>query len=107
MARRQKQGPRGAKGKVGPMGPRGKAGDRGPEGARGPTGPVGRRGKLGAPGHAGPKGLTGPQQKDAVLDVVMRHFDDVYLQLDIQMKRIAQIQQQVDQLIAKGRLEKP
>jgi hypothetical protein len=30
----------------------------------------------------------------------MTHFDDVYQQLNIQMKRMAQIQQQVDVLIA-------
>jgi hypothetical protein len=35
--------------------------------------------------------------------MVMTHFDDVYQQLNIQMKRIAQIQQQVDVLIAKTR----
>jgi hypothetical protein len=33
--------------------------------------------------------------------MVMTHFDDVYQQLNIQMKRMAQIQQQVDVLIAK------
>jgi hypothetical protein len=33
----------------------------------------------------------------------MTHFDDVYMQLNIQMKRIAQIQQQVDVLIAATR----
>jgi hypothetical protein len=33
----------------------------------------------------------------------MTHFDDVYQQLNIQMKRMAQIQQQVDVLVAKMR----
>jgi hypothetical protein len=67
------------------------------------TGPIGRRGQIGKPGSAGPKGLTGPLHQDDVLDKVMIHFDDVYQQLDIQMKRMAQIQQQVDVLIAKIR----
>jgi hypothetical protein len=35
-----------------------------------------------------------------VLDMVMTHFDDVYQQLNIQMKRMAQLQAQVDQLVA-------
>jgi len=87
-------------------GPRRNAGPRGARGAIGPrgqTGPIGRRGKIGKPGREGPKGLTGPLHKDHILDMVMTHFDDVYQQLNIQMKRIAQIQQQVDVLIAKTR----
>jgi hypothetical protein len=78
----------------------GAAGLPGPTGPRGMTGPIGRRGKIGRPGQKGPKGLTGPLHKDNVLDMVMTHFDDVYQQLNIQMKRMAQIQQQVDLLIA-------
>ena len=36
----------------------------------------------------------------------MSHFDDVYQQINIQMKRIAQIQQQVDLLVSEiARLE--
>jgi hypothetical protein len=84
-------------------GPRGPQGRRGPQGARGPTGPIGRRGKVGKPGRKGPKGLTGPLHKNHVLDMVMTHFDDVYQQLNVQMKRMAQIQQQVDLLVAKVR----
>jgi collagen triple helix repeat protein len=82
------------------MGPRGKRGKKGPQGARGLTGAIGRRGKIGKPGQRGPKGVTGPLHKDDVLDRVMTHFDDVYRQLNIQTKRIAQIQYQVDTLIA-------
>ena len=65
------------------------------------TGPIGRRGKIGKAGRKGPEGFLGPLHKDHVLDMVMTHFDDVYQQLNIQMKRMAQIQQQVDVLIAK------
>jgi hypothetical protein len=42
-----------------------------------------------------------------VFDTVMTHFDDLYIQLNIQMKRIAQIQQQGDLLIAQSRKDKP
>jgi hypothetical protein len=87
-------------GKKGLRGPRGKRGAKGAQGARGLTGPIGRRGKIGKPGRRGPKGVTGPLHKDNVLDMVMKHFDDVYHQLNIQMKRMAEIQQQVDVLIA-------
>ena len=82
------------------LGPRGRRGSPGP---RGMTGPVGRRGKIGKPGKKGPKGLTGPLHKDNVLDMVMKHFDDVYQQLNIQMKRMAQIQVQVDRLLAEAK----
>jgi hypothetical protein len=87
------------------MGPQGKRGKKGPQGSRGLTGPIGRRGKIGKPGRKGPRGLTGPLSQDHVLDMVMTHFDDVYQQLNIQMKRMAQIQHQMDVLIAKGRKE--
>jgi hypothetical protein len=40
-----------------------------------------------------------------VLDMIMKHFDDVYAQLNVQMKRIAQIQNQLDLLAAKVRAE--
>jgi hypothetical protein len=64
------------------------------------TGPIGRRGLVGKPGTRGPVGVTGPAHKDDVLDKVMTHFDDVYRQLDIQMKRMGQIQAQLDMLAA-------
>ena len=84
-----------------PRGLKGKRGAKGAQGPRGMTGPIGRRGKLGKPGTRGPRGVTGPLHKDNVLNLVMKHFDDVYHQLNIQMKRMAQIQLQVDRLIAK------
>jgi Collagen triple helix repeat (20 copies) len=105
MARRQQQrrGPKGQKGERGPMGPKGKRGAtglRGSPGARGRTGSIGRRGKVGKPGQRGAKGLTGPLHQDDVFEKVMTHFDDVYQQMTIQTKRMAQLQHQVDVLIA-------
>jgi hypothetical protein len=84
----------------GPVGKRGPKGPRGPTGPRGLTGPIGRRGPIGKAGNRGPEGLTGPAQQDDVLDKVMTHFDDVYRQLDIQMKRMGQIRAQLDVLAA-------
>jgi hypothetical protein len=64
------------------------------------TGPIGRRGSIGKPGGRGPNGVTGSAQQDDTLDKVMTHFDDVYRQLDIQMKRMAQMQAELDLLSA-------
>jgi hypothetical protein len=86
----------------GPRRKKGPRGRRGPIGPPGLTGQVGRRGKIGKAGQRGPNGLTGPLHKDNVLDMVMTHFDDVYQQLNIQMKRISEMQQQVDMLTARG-----
>ena len=47
--------------------------------------------------------MPGPLNEDRVLDMIMTHFDDVYSQLNVQMKRIAQIQNQLDLLAAKVR----
>jgi len=101
--RRNLRGPvgkTGPTGKRGPVGKRGSTGLRGPTGPRGLTGPIGRRGLLGKRGKRGPEGLTGPAKQDDALNNVMTHFDDVYRQLDIQMKRMGQIQAQLDMLAA-------
>jgi hypothetical protein len=42
------------------------------------------------------RGFNGSLQRNEVLDRMVTHFDDVYQQLNAQMKRIAQMQQQVD-----------
>jgi collagen triple helix repeat protein len=89
--------------RLGPVRNQGTPGRRGPKGSRGLTGPIGRRGKIGKPGRQGPRGVTGPLHKDNVLAMVLTHFDDVYQQLNVQMKRMAQIQQQVDLLVAQVR----
>ena len=99
MAKRQPNRRMGER-RVGPDRHEGAWGRRGPKGPKGLTGPIGRRGKMGKPGRKGPKGLTGPLHKDNVLDMVMTHFDDVYQQLSIQMKRMAQVQAQLDALTA-------
>ena len=93
------RGRQGEKGQTGLIGLRGRTGPKGPRGAPGKTGPLGRRGKIGKPGREGPKGLPGPLNKDNVLDMVMSHFDDVYAQLNIQMKRMAQIRKPTRRLI--------
>ena len=90
MGTGSKRGPRGQKGARGPRGA------RGPVGARGPSGQLGRRGPIGKPGRRGPGGVQGPQQQNEALEVMEKHFDDVYRQLEVQMKRMAQIQAELD-----------
>jgi collagen triple helix repeat protein len=90
---------------MGPQGKTGATGPRGRQGTRGPTGASGRRGAIGKLGHKGPRGFNGSLQKDEVLDRVVSQFDDVYQQLNAQVKRIAQMQGQVDLMSATlGRL---
>lgn len=86
----------GQQGKTGATGPRGRQGTRGATGASGATGANGRRGAIGKLGLKGPRGFNGSRQKDEVLDRMETHFEDVYQQLNAQVKRIAQMQRQVD-----------
>jgi hypothetical protein len=83
--------------KRGRQGPTGGRGKRGKRGKAGPTGFPGRRGTTGAAGKRGPKGVAGPVQRDRALELIEEQFADVFRQLDIQMRRIAQIQVQLDQ----------
>jgi Collagen triple helix repeat (20 copies) len=83
-------------------GPPGPPGEAGAVGARGKTG---QRGKPGATGARGPKGETGPagaesSSKDRleILSVVEGQIEDIYRELDVQLKRIAQLQVQVDEV---------
>jgi hypothetical protein len=65
------------------------------------TAVIGRFGKVGKPGKKRMKGLP----NNEVLDQMVIHFDDVYRQLNEQLRLIAKIQQQVSGLVATvGRL---
>ena len=65
------------------------------------TAVIGRFGKVGKPGKKRMKGLP----NNEVLDQIVIHFDDVYRQLNEQLRLIAKIQQQVSGLVATvGRL---
>ena len=89
---KRNRGPRGAIGNKGARGPRGR------RGARGAAGLIGQRGQTGPAGGKGPKGPKGLPQHDALLGIVEQRFNDVYKQLDVQLRRMAQIQQQLDEL---------
>jgi hypothetical protein len=83
------------------MGTQGKTGARGPRGKRGETGMIGRRGHIGKPGEKGLNAVRAPLNKDDILNAVVSHFDDVYRQLNEQMRRMTKIQQQVHVLIGR------
>lgn len=89
--------PRG--GLQGPPGPPGPRGPAGPQGRRGDPGPRGERGVRGVDGHVGEDGPS--TDRAALLTEVNGHIEDIYRELNVQMRRMAQIQQQVDDLRAK------
>jgi hypothetical protein len=91
---------------------------RGLQGIPGPPGPSGPKGTVGAVGHTGAKGARGlrgaqgPRGKENTgtkrrqsknVTAVMRHIDRIDHELDIQLTRMGQIQQQLDELRGKVR----
>ena len=96
-----RKGARGARGIPGPAGPAGRQGAVGAHGVKGATGaagPRGIRGLTGAPGSA--KGTTAGT---SLLTEIERRIDNIYRELDVQIKRTAQIQAELDDLRAKVR----
>ena len=81
---------------LGRQGHGGAVGPQGPQGARGPAGVRGRRGTIGKRGPRGLQALSGPLHKQEVLQVIVRHFDDVYHQLNVHMQWFARLKQQLD-----------
>jgi hypothetical protein len=74
----------------------------------GTRGAAGLQGLRGAQGLAGKRGLTGAQGNYGgaalprrLLVSVAEQIDDIYIELTVQMTRMAQIQLQVDQLRSK------
>ena len=73
-------------------------------GRRGARGKQGRQGNPGAKGAAGARGLIGPRgpagpavSKAQMLEAVAGQFAQVNQRLEVQLTRIAQLQQQMDQ----------
>jgi len=63
------------------------------------TAVIGRFGKVGKPGKKRTKGPK-PLPSNEVLDQIVIHFDDVYRQLNEQLRLIGKVQQQVSGLVA-------
>ena len=78
---------------------RGERGARGERGDPGTRGEHGARGARGERGPAGPAGPAGPKMRPAeVLALVDDQFMEIRKQLDVQLKRTAQLQVQLDQI---------
>jgi collagen triple helix repeat protein len=104
-----KQGLRGERGIPGPPGPPGISGSDGTRGLTGKAGPVGAAGHTGHTGARGAKGATGSKApasgkgRKRFIAAVDRHIENIYGELTVQMKRMARIQLQVDELREKIR----
>ena len=80
-------------------GPRGKRGLKGKPGRSGKTGPTGHQGLKGAKGKRGPLGRSGTlvrSSNPAMLSGIHKQIENIYKELEIQMKRMAQVQAEVD-----------
>jgi hypothetical protein len=97
---RGEAGARGERGATGARGERGATGSRGATGARGAKGDRGLQGSTGERGLVGP---AGPSDRKIIVAEVTAHIDRIYKELDIQMRRMAQIQAELDELRAKIR----
>ena len=100
---------RGERGVPGPPGPAGATGAVGERGQTGKAGAVGAAGRAGAKGAQGAKGATGSKApssakgRQRLIAAVDRHIENIYGELTLQMRRMARIQAQVDELREKIR----
>ena len=102
------RGPRGLRGErgiPGPPGPRGQAGEQGAPGKIGKTGARGLRGAIGPRGAAGARGPTGLSGAPGIagddlnaLAAVHDQIDHIHHELDVQLKRMAQLQIEIDEV---------
>jgi len=96
-----KRGVRGEQGIPGPPGPTGLSGSDGSRGLTGKAGPAGAAGHTGARGAKGATGSKAPASgkgRQRFIAAVDRHIENIYGELTVQMKRMAKIQLQVDEL---------
>jgi hypothetical protein len=86
---------RGRRGRQGAKGPVGKPG---PIGLKGATGTHGARGLTGRKGPSGVPGLKGAGAKYEAITGVYKQIDRIYQELDVQMKRMAQLQAELNEV---------
>src|SRR5688572_23633543 len=100
-----KRGARGAQGIPGPAGPSGIQGTVGATGAKGAKGATGRQGARGLTGVAGSQegGIEG-KSRVQLLTSIDKHIDNIYRELDVQMRRTGQLQTELEDLRAEVRL---
>ncbi len=70
----------------------------GPAGPRGPAGETGAKGPRGAAGKAGATGAATGADRMEGLTLVEGQIEQIYPELDLQMKRLAQCQAQIEAL---------
>jgi hypothetical protein len=102
MAKPKQRGPRGKQGIPGPPGPTGKTGSVGAAGEIGHSGQAGQQGPKGDAGHRGPAGQNAgsilPSERRSLLANLHEQIDSIYRELDVQMKRMAHLQVQLDEV---------
>jgi len=101
----KQRSPRGQRGIPGPPGPAGKQGTIGAKGKTGTVGAKGKTGAKGAKGATGARGTVGGERPATtihreVLLVIHDQIHDIYQELDIQLRRMAQLQAQLDEVRA-------
>jgi hypothetical protein len=69
-------------------------------GARGKSGATGATGATGADGARGAAGSLTPDERRKEFTVVHDQIEHIYHELDVQMKRMAQLQAEVDEVRA-------
>lgn len=89
--RRGKRGIQGEPGRAGKKGATGVHGATGSKGATGATGLTGRRGAVGAAGRSQTRGTP-----HLALAGINTQLENVYKALDVQIKRMAQVQAELD-----------
>ena len=94
-----KQGARGERGIPGPPGPAGPMGKRGVTGIRGKVGATGATGPKGVRGEKGATGAISDRHGNA-LAVVHDQIEHIHHELEVQMKRMAQLQFEMDEVRA-------
>jgi hypothetical protein len=95
---------RGRRGAPGIQGPIGRSGKAGRKGLRGDSGIKGATGPKGATGHKGERGTTGRGSssfKHVALGAIHKQIESIYGALEIQMKRMAQVQVEIDDVRVK------
>jgi hypothetical protein len=103
MAKRPvRRGLQGAKGNTGAIGKTGRSGTQGAIGLKGATGRTGQAGPKGDTGTTGKRGRTGvPADREPKPTSLYTQIARIYEALDIQLKRTAQIQAELNGLKSK------
>jgi hypothetical protein len=100
MAKSKQQGPRGERGERGIPGPPGPIGKQGIVGARGKTGARGKGGTRGPVGVTGAALDPDTNNHANALAVVHDQIEQIHRELEVQLKRMSQLQLQVDEVRA-------